>query len=139
LRKVIEEENDVFYFKKYVIEYTDKEWEEAKTVLPVDYQGLGLLLMYSDVFDHVKAHKDSPYSLLYQVAHKLPFTMMRAEKKSYEPVQDIRVDETLLATFQWVESLSDPVAENPTEEEVLVASDAIDVYLTSIVNEEHQD
>ncbi|MBR1461766.1 MAG: hypothetical protein IJ604_00075 [Prevotella sp.] len=138
LRRVIDEENNSYYFKKYVIEFTSQEWDASLEKIPADYQDLGTLLMNTAVFDHLKHHEDSPYFLLYKIAHKLPFCMMRAEKKPYTPNEPISVRDDLKETLDWIEALPDPVNSAPSQEELEAAERVIDELLRKAKDEEHQ-
>lgn len=49
-QKVIEDENNVYYFKKYVIQYTESEWNAAMSLID-ETICLGELLMETEVFE----------------------------------------------------------------------------------------
>lgn len=127
-KKVIEDENNVYYFKKYVIQYTENEWSEAKTLIDED-RSLGELLMETEVFEQVKQNVNSANRLLYTVAHKLPFIMMRAERKPYDPNPIIAVGADLLPLLERIDEFRDMQGRNATEDELIEASTFIDQWI----------
>jgi len=137
-QKVIDDENNVFYFKKYVIQYTAEEWGAAKALIPATFHGLGELLMRTEVFEHVKLNEHSPYHLLYAIAHKLPFVMMYAEPKEYEPCPSFAFGGELQTLFEWVEGIPNLTGNNPTDAEMQLARNAIDQLINSRQHVQHQ-
>lgn len=82
--KVVADENDPYDFKKYIIQYTQDEWEQTKVFL-VENVPLANQLMQPDIFAHLKKDGDcSPVALLYTIAHKLPFVMIPVEHKEFQ-------------------------------------------------------
>lgn len=138
-QRVIADENNVYYFKKYVIQYTEEEWKEAKNLLSDEGRSLGELLMQTEVFERVKHDEKSANRLLYTVAHKLPFIMMRAERKPYDPNPTIRVDARLQSLFERIENFKDMDGRTATDEELAAASVFIDQWINEESNEQHQD
>ena len=132
--RVIEDENNVYYFKKYVIQYTEVEWNEVKTLI---YEGrsLGELLMETEVFEQVKQNVNSANRLLYTVAHKLPFIMMRAERKPYNPNPNITVGAELQHLLERIDEFRDMQGRNATEDELIEASAFIDQWINEGNNE----
>lgn len=138
-QRMIEDENNVYYFKKYVIQYTEEEWNEAKKMLSDEGRSLGELLMQTEVFERVKHDEKSANRLLYTVAHKLPFIMMRAERKPYDPNPTITVDAGLQSLFERIEDFKDMEGRTATDEELAAASVFIDQWINEESNEQHQD
>jgi len=138
-QRVIADENNVYYFKKYVIQYTEEEWKEANKLLTNDGRSLGELLMQPEVFERVKQDEKSANRLLYTVAHKLPFIMMRAERKPYNPNPTITVDAGLQSLFERIEDFKDMEGRTATDEELAAASVFIDQWINEENDEQHQD
>lgn len=138
-QQVIENENDVYYFKKYVIQYTDAEWSAAKAIVQQEGVSLGRLLMKTDVFEAIKRDKNSANHLLYTVAHKLPFVMMLAERRPYDPNPEITVGAELQGLFERIEGFRDMESKNASEEEMAAASAFIDQWINEDRDEQHQD
>ena len=138
-QRVIADENNVYYFKKYVIQYTEEEWKEANKLLTNDGRSLGELLMQPEVFERVKQDEKSANRLLYTVAHKLPFIMMRAERKPYDPNPTITVDAGLQCLYERIENFKDMEGRTATDEELAAATAFIDQWINEESNEQHQD
>lgn len=134
-QKVIDDENDIYYFKKYVIQYTDDEWKAAQTLTDKDFKGLGELLMRTSVFELVKKDENSPFNLLYTIAHKLPFVMMHVERKEYDPNPVISISPELQPLFEWIESLPDMEDKNPSNDELQAAHYVIDQLINEYRHE----
>lgn len=134
-KRVIDDENNVFYFKKYVIQYSEAEWIEAMSLLE-NGQSLGKILMQTDVFERVKQDANSGNALLYTVAHKLPFIMMRAERKSYAPNPSFSFNEDLQPLFESIEQFPDMHGKTPNVNELMVASQFIDQLIKNENNEQ---
>lgn len=132
--RVIEDENNVYYFKKYVIQYTEVEWNEVKTLID-EGRSLGELLMETDVFEQLKHNVKSANRLLYTVAHKLPFIMMRAERKPYDPNPNITVGAELQHLLERIDEFRDMQGRNATEDELIEASTFIDQWINEGNNE----
>ena len=82
--KVVADENDPYDFKKYIIQYTQDEWKQAKVFLE-EKESLANVLMQPDIFAKLKKDGvNSPVALLYTIAHKLPFVMMPVEHKEFQ-------------------------------------------------------
>lgn len=133
-QRVIEDENNVYYFKKYVIQYTESEWNEAKSLID-ETRSLGELLMETEVFEQVKQNVNSANKLLYTVAHKLPFIMMRAERKPYDPNPNITVGADLQHLLERIDEFRDMQGRNATEDELIEASTFIDKWINEGNNE----
>ena len=105
-RKVIDEENDVYMFKKYVIQYSNDMWEAAKRIIPTPFCGLGTLLMRPDIFATMKEkHLDSEYALLYSIAHKLPFVKMDTVTADYNAEVPIELSDDVQELYSVFESI----------------------------------
>lgn len=133
-KKVIEDENNVYYFKKYVIQYTESEWNEAKMLID-EGRSLGELLMETEVFEQVKQNMNSANKLLYMVAHKLPFIMMQAERRPYDPNPNIVVSAELQHLLERIDEFRDMQGRNATEDELIEASTFIDQWINEGNNE----
>lgn len=77
LNRIIEIENDQFYFKKYVLLYSKNDWDDCKAMNIDDIQKI---LMDKKTFEKLKneicGNDIGKYHLLYAIAHKLPFLMI---------------------------------------------------------------
>ena len=135
LKQVIDGENNVYYFKKYIIQYTTDEWTSVKDLLPAGYRNLGNMLMDSDIFEQVRNSDNSPYHLLYTVAHKLPFVMMKVERKEYNPNPVFIINQELQSVFLLEEGLPDLSGRTPSEEDIQAANDAIDSWIKAAHHE----
>lgn len=135
LQQVIEGENNVYYFKKYIIQYTSDEWIAAKDLLLEYHRGLGQLLMQPNVFEQIRSNENSPYKLLYTVAHKLPFVMMKTEKKEYNPNPTFNICADLQPIFAWVEAFPDMTGRTPKDNEIQAANVAIENWINAEGNE----
>lgn len=131
LQQVIESENNVYYFKKYIIQYTSNEWMVAKGLLPENHHGLGQVLMQPDVFEQIRSNENSPFRLLYTVAHKLPFVMMKAERKEYNPNPTFDISADLQSVFAWVEAFPDMAGRTPIDNEIQAAKAAIESWINA--------
>lgn len=78
-------ENDPLFFKKYVILFQETQCQMLKEIITSD-QPLVSVLMQNAVFKHLKGEKenDGPYSLLYSIAHKLPFITLGVQRSEYK-------------------------------------------------------
>ena len=132
--RVIEDENNVYYFKKYVIQYTEVEWNEVKNLID-EGRSLGELLMETEVFEQLKQNVNSANRLLYTVGHKLPFIMMRAERKPYDPNPNITVGAELQHLLERIDEFRDMQGRNATEDELIEASTFIDQWINEGNNE----
>lgn len=130
-QKAIDDENNIYFFKKYVIQYTNDEWDAAYSMITQGYSGLGDLLMKTEVFEQVKQRENSPYHLLYTIAHKLPFVMMHVERKEYDPNPVININEELQSLFNWIEELPDMDGRNPDKAEIEAAQTAIEQWISN--------
>lgn len=78
----VEIENDKFFFKKYVLLYTGEAFAKMQDEILVDTEkNLSDYLCDRNVFEQLK--KETPggaYTLLYGIAHKLSFLLVKMEK-----------------------------------------------------------
>lgn len=82
----VETENDKYYFKKYVLLYTQEDWKFLNNEILVEpKKRISDYLIDSSVFGNLKNEiSDGPYTLLYGIAHKLPFLLLEMEKSKIE-------------------------------------------------------
>lgn len=126
--KVISDENNPYYFKKYVLQYTDQEWKDIKPFL-VEKTCLSDALMDVELFKKLKEAENGEVALLYGIAHKLPFIMMGVKKKTFVQKEKLFLSAPdLLPLCDWIDSI------NSTGEMDDLAS-YINSYLNSDVNE----
>lgn len=117
----IEIENDPLFFKKYVILFRKSQCEPLEKIIE-NNQLLVSLLMQDAVFKQLKEEKenDGPYSLLYSIAHKLPFITMNIQPSEY------KMDEWFFNTPEqaklnaWLEQLPEDEKKLKKEVELLV-------------------
>lgn len=126
----VEMENDKFYFKKYVLLYTDAAWAMLKNnILQEEERSLSSYLVDATNFEKLKADaSDGAYSLLYGIAHKLPFLLVEMQKSKLELAYPTSWSSpTVLETNDWVNRIPN---ENQAIEEYL------DEILNSVGNEQ---
>ncbi len=101
---VVNIENDKSYFKKYVLEYNQKSVRELLEIMAErNVNSISLLLQEDQFFSQLKDNviAMSPISLLYGIAHKLPFIpintspVARADEK-------LNLTDDLNGLLQWV-------------------------------------
>ena len=126
IEQVVSDENNPYDFKKYIIQYTLDEWEQAKTYLK-DSLSLSSVLMNPDVFKQLKNDvPNSAIALLYAIAHKLPFVMMPVQQKEFDFKNELYYkDSKELELDNWLDSIQ---SENNL-------GDKIDEYINSIDHE----
>lgn len=102
---VIQIENDKSFFKKYVIKY---DQESAKGLIEImaneAVQSIASLLLNMEYFVQLKkeVNQQSAISLLYNIAHKLPFIpLMSSTKQRIEAALDFDSSE-LTDLLKWV-------------------------------------
>lgn len=93
--ETLEIENDPYYFKKYVLPYTEEAESELKSTLDgLHYpdRSIADILMDKEVFKKLKGENAfGAYHLLYAISHKLPFITMNVEQKDFDDVVDFKV------------------------------------------------
>lgn len=138
-QRIIEDENDVYVFKKYVIQYTWKEWEDIREIIEGEGVPFEELLMRADLFESMKADHNGSLSLLYTIAHKLPFVTMRVTKKEYEISNEVKVPEDMQELLAWVDSVRPPESKTVKEEEINAIKDTIASIITEENSGNHED
>lgn len=131
-QRIIEDENDVYVFKKYVIQYTQQEWVDVKELIEKENVPYEELLMRADLFDRMRANQNGSLSLLYTIAHKLPFVTMTVTKKDYEISDEVRIQEDLKGLLDWVDAIGAPERKTASENEINAVKNAV----ASMINEE---
>lgn len=84
IESIIRIENNVNYFKKYILVYTDETWSEIKDI--VSEKSIADLVMAEDIFNSLKQGKNT---LLYDIAHKLPQIMLNVQRKEISEIKEI--------------------------------------------------
>lgn len=131
-QRIIEDENDVYVFKKYVIQYTQQEWDEVRGLIESESVPFEELLMRADLFERMRANPNGCLGLLYTIAHKLPFVTMTVTKKDYEISDEVHIQAELTGLLDWVDAIETPERKTASEEEINVVKNA----LASMINEE---
>lgn len=93
---IIEIENDPYYFKKYVLAYTQDSSQQLFNLLSKDYSGISLsdIMMMPKSFSKLQEENVfGPYHLLYSLAHKVPFLAMDIKPKNYDEVAKLNIEE----------------------------------------------
>lgn len=127
--RIIADENDVYVFKKYVIQYTQEEWESIRTTIE-EGAPLGDFLMKDEHFASLKENPNGPLSLLYNIAHKLPFVTMNVTKKDYGISDEVHVPERIRSVLMWVDEIPKWERKSPTDDEIDVVKRAIEKMIT---------
>ena len=120
----VEVENDKFFFKKYVLLYTESAWNMLKdNILVYMEKSLSAYLVETKNFEKLKADTpDGAYSLLYGIAHKLPFLLVEMQKSKLKlSYPAFWSSSDVLKTNDWVNGISDE-------------NDDIEKYLDEIIN-----
>lgn len=106
----VETENDKLFFKKYVLLYTEEAYTKLRNQVLVDKEKhLSDYLSDGNVFKKLMSDEaDGAYTLLYGIAHKLPFLLVQMEKSqlklSYPNLEDSPV---LMDTDAWINEFPD--------------------------------
>ena len=120
----VEVETDKFFFKKYVLLYTDSAWNMLKdNILVYKEKSLSAYLVETENFEKLKADTpDGAYSLLYGIAHKLPFLLVEMQKSKLKlSYPAFWSSPDVLKTNDWVNGISDE-------------HDDLEKYLDAIIN-----
>lgn len=120
----VEIENDKFFFKKYVLLYTDESFAKLQDEILVDAEkNLSDYLCDRNVFEQLKEDTpDGAYTLLYGIAHKLPFLLVQMEKSHLKlAYPEYWSSSSVLETNDWVNDFPD-------------VEEAMDTYLDEILN-----
>ena len=98
---IIKIENDVNFFKKYVLKYTDDEFAEIRNL--VLEKTISELVMDESIF---RSFKDGHNSLLYNIAHKLPFIIMNVQSKDINEVDSFAsLSDDMCNLLNWVKEI----------------------------------
>ncbi len=136
--RIIADENNVYYFKKYVLQYTEEEWEKIKGLFIGGSTLIGDLLMRAELFEEVKKDRDCPESLLYRIAHKLPFASLSVSKKAYDLPEGLSVSDELADVLQWVDNIPMWEGKNPNEREMNNVINAVKGLVENEIAEHHE-
>ena len=102
---IIEIENDPYYFKKYVLAYTDDSYEQLFKLVTEDFSGVSLsdIMMLPESFSKLQNEKSfGPYHLLYSLAHKIPFLTMEVKPKNFDEVAKLSIDDDDKFLMDWI-------------------------------------
>ena len=119
----------MYVFKKYVIQYTQEDWDAIRNVID-DEVPLSNILMQEKHFASLKANPDSPLNLLYNIAHKLPFVTMNVMKKDYDITDELIVPERMESMLAWVDDVPKWERKNPTDDDIDAVKRAIERMIT---------
>lgn len=107
--RIIDLENDPYYFKKYIIAYTKADVDEFHRYVEANDNVLDKV-MSSYMFDGLKREEYSNrvggFHLLYSLSHKLPFLMTNVKQKEnklpnkYKPFSDNKKE-----LYEWVKKM----------------------------------
>ena len=136
--RIIVDENNVYYFKKYILQYTEEEWVKIKDLFPDASTPIGNLLMSTEFFEEVKKDKDCPESLLYRIAHKLPFVSLSVFKKEYDLPDVLSVSEELADTLLWVDNMPMWEGKNPNERDMNNVVNVVKEFVGNEITENHE-
>lgn len=123
-------ENDKFFFKKYVLLYTDAALNKLNNeILVTEGKSLSNYLVDPKVFENLKKDSlDGAYALLYGIAHKLPFLLVEMEKSKLElAYPTFWSTSDVLQTNDWVNAMPEG------EDEI---GECVDEILNSLENEQ---
>lgn len=123
-------ENDALFFKKYVLPYTEGDFQELKEKIKNSEDGtFESLIMKDDTFKDV-GEGEGYATLLYTIVHKLPFIPIQVERQQVEQQTfDFRPTE--------IANLFDKLNDLPVDINSEEASKFINNYLNADNNEEH--
>lgn len=129
--KIVEIENDVYFFKKYCLCYTESSWKNLEEIIEKS-ENLSFheLALEMESFNALKNESNTgnfgAYMLLYSIAHKLPFLMLDVKPKAIGDCQYVgsEDDDAMLAEIESL--LSD-------DDEKLMKN------IKQLIEEEHED
>ncbi|MCH4211390.1 MAG: hypothetical protein LKF70_01110 [Prevotella sp.] len=93
--EIIEIENDPYFFKKYVLSYTDDSVNGLLDLLNRERVGKTMsdILMEDDNFQQMKDENEfGTYHLLYSLGHKLPFLTMSVTPKDFDAIANFNIN-----------------------------------------------
>jgi hypothetical protein len=109
--KIIEMENDPYFFKKYVLSYTDDSVEGLLDLLNGKNADISIsdILMEDGNFQQMKKeNKFGTYHLLYSLAHKLPFITMNVTPKNFDAIANFNItDDKDKKLLEKIDSITD--------------------------------
>ena len=124
---VVSIENDAFFFKKYIIQYTEEELASSLDYIKeCQTESIASLIFDDKLFRKLKKNLNTPVALLYTIVQKLPFIIMNVDKKDF--VEDIKIvcpDVESYHLLDWVDSFPSLKGERPSEEEKTNAQNII--------------
>ena len=99
-------ENDVFFFKKYILQYTKNELTAILKYLEEHpEESIAHLVLDEVLFEKVKQDINSPLILLYTLVQKLPFVVLEVSKKDFGTKHHIGfTDSRFPLLLDWVDS-----------------------------------
>lgn len=109
--KIIEMENDPYFFKKYVLSYTDDSVKGLLDLLNGKNADISIsdILMEDGNFQQMKEeNKFGTYHLLYSLAHKLPFLTMSVTPKDFDAIANFNItDDKDKQLLKEIDSITD--------------------------------
>ena len=138
VERVIADENDVYVFKKYILQYTLDDWNALKQQVDLN-NPLNELLMTPEVFDNVKNNQACPISLLYQIAHKLPFVTINVRKKKFIIEDTVMVPNEMQSLLDWVNTIKDWEGRNPDERDIQTVKSEVERVILQGIEDSHED
>jgi hypothetical protein len=110
-------ENDPFFFKKYILTYTDASVSQLVDIMKnCQAESVGSLVMKPEAFDKFYEEQgDGPYTLLYMIVHKLPFIPLEIHSRdiNLDAFNRLEEDEVL----RWV--VQQPIDDEETLTEAI--------------------
>ena len=101
-------ENNKAYFKKYVLSYTSETASQLKELLQQRRkESIAELILDEELFEALKdssSHSITLSSLLYSIAHKLPFIPILRDSKTHISHEYFFTDPNLFKVLDWVNS-----------------------------------
>lgn len=101
----IKVENNKSYFKKFVLQYTEKSVSELNNILTENkVDSIADLLLSEQYFTHLKYDSQTlnGVTLLYSIAHKLPFIPIKSITKEKSKINLNFSSQELDDLFEWV-------------------------------------
>lgn len=138
VERVIADENDVYVFKKYILQYTLDDWNALKQQVDLN-NPLNELLMTPEVLDNVKKNQACPISLLYQIAHKLPFVTINVRKKKFIIEDTVMVPNEMQSLLDWVNTINDWEGRNPDERDIQTVKSEVERVILQGIEDSHED
>lgn len=92
---IIAVENDPYFFKKYVLTYTQQACDGLYGLLTNQFSSMTLpdIALSSNCFNHFREENSfGPYHLLYSIAHKIPFLKFAIQPKDYDAIGTFQIE-----------------------------------------------